>query len=39
MFQHYQKLCFLGLMGITMTIGFPKAAIAQVREEIGRAHV
>lgn len=32
MFQHYQKLCFLGWMGITMTIGFPKAAIAQVRE-------
>jgi hypothetical protein len=32
MFQNYQKLCVLGLMGITITIGIPKIAIAQVTE-------
>jgi hypothetical protein len=32
MFQHYQKLCVLGLMGITISIGFPRAAIAQVTQ-------
>jgi hypothetical protein len=32
MFQNYQKLCVLGLMGIAIAMGFPRTAIAQVTE-------
>lgn len=32
MFQNYQKLCFLGFLSIAIATGFPRAAIAQVRE-------